>query len=115
MANSKADTDFLEKLSLCIEKNIEDHTLDVDQLCRMVNMSRTSLYRKIKAISDLSPNELINLTRLKKAASLLATGNYKVNEVAAMVGYTLTSNFSRDFSKQFGMSPSSYLTGITQD
>lgn len=112
MANTKADTEFLDRLNAAIEDKIEDHSIDVDQLCRMMNMSRTSLYRKIKAISDLTPNELINITRLKKAAELLSTGNYKVNEVSSMVGYSLTSNFSRDFNKQFGMTPSAYLSGM---
>ncbi|KYP14072.1 MAG: two-component system response regulator [Flavihumibacter sp. CACIAM 22H1] len=109
MASSKADIDFLEKLGAAIDERIEDHTMDVDQLCRLMNMSRTTLYRKIKAISDLTPNELINITRLKKAAELLASGKYKVNEVSDMVGYSLVSNFSRDFNKQFGMTPSAYV------
>lgn len=109
MASSRADIDFLERLNAAIEERITDHAMDVDQLCRLMNMSRTTLYRKIKAISDLTPNELINITRLKKAAELLASGNYKVNEVSDLVGYSLVSNFSRDFNKQFGMTPSAYI------
>jgi AraC-like DNA-binding protein len=63
-------------------------------------------------ISDLSPNELINLTRLKKGAELLAEGDHKFNEVANMIGYSLPTNFSRDFQRQFGVSPSSYLNTL---
>ena len=81
----------------------------------MMNMSRTSFYRKIKGLSDLTPNELINISRLKKAAELLASGEHKINEVAGMVGYSVNSNFSRDFHKQFGESPSSYLAKLKRN
>jgi DNA-binding response OmpR family regulator/anti-sigma regulatory factor (Ser/Thr protein kinase) len=112
IACSKADKDFLEQLYAVINDNLTDQELDVDKLSRLMNMSRTSFYRKIKALSDLSPNELINLSRLKKAAELLAEGSYKINEVAGIVGYSLNSNFSRDFHKQFGMSPSTYMADL---
>jgi AraC-like DNA-binding protein len=77
-----------------------------------MNMSRGTFYRKIKGLSNLTPNELINLSRLKKAAELLAEGKYKINEVANLVGYNLNSNFSRDFHKQFGVSPTNYLNDL---
>lgn len=112
IAVSKADKDFLERLNKVIYDNITDMDLDVEQLSSMMNMSRPTLYRKIKGISDLSPNELINLTRLKKGAELLAEGDYKINEVANMIGYSLPTNFSRDFQRQFGVSPSNYLNTL---
>ena len=110
IAYSKADELFLEKLHDTINKDLSNTGLDVDELARVMNMSRPTLYRKIKSISDLTPNELINLTRLKKAAELLAEGTYKIYEVADMVGYNSQTNFGRNFLKQFGMSPSYYLT-----
>lgn len=109
IAYSKADELFLEKLHESINKDLGNTELDVDELARVMNMSRPTLYRKIKSISDLTPNELINLTRLKKAAELLAEGAYKIYEVADMVGYNSQTNFGRNFLKQFGMSPSDYL------
>jgi two-component system cell cycle response regulator len=109
MAYSKADEDFLKKLNEEINKNLSDLNLDVEQLAVMMNMSRPTLYRKIKSISDLTPNELINVARLKKAATLLVEGNYKMFEISEMVGYTSQTNFGRNFLKQFGMSPSDYL------
>jgi signal transduction histidine kinase/DNA-binding response OmpR family regulator len=112
IACTKADKQFLEELQRIIDENITDKDLDVDTLSRMLNMSRGTLYRKIKGLSDLTPNELINLSRLKKAAELLAEGKYKINEVANTVGYNLNSNFSRDFHKQFGVTPSAYLNGL---
>ncbi|MDQ1085518.1 hybrid sensor histidine kinase/response regulator transcription factor [Siphonobacter sp. SORGH_AS_1065] len=109
MAHTPADKVFLEQLHQVIYDHILDMELNVDQLSRLMNMSRPTLYRKIKGLSDLSPNELINLARLKKAAELLTTGHYKVNEAAALVGYSLPTNFSRDFQKQFGITPSQYM------
>lgn len=109
MAHSKADERFLETLNDTICSNIEDVDLDVEKLARIMNMSRITLYRKIKAISVLTPVEVINITRLKKAAELLAEGDYKIYEVADMVGFSSQSNFARNFHKQFGMTASEYV------
>lgn len=109
IAYSKADELFLEKLNEVIYANLDDTELDVEKLARLVNMSRPTLYRKIKSISDLTPNELINITRLKKAAELLAEGNYKIYEVSDLAGFGSQTNFGRNFFKQFGMTPSDYL------
>jgi len=108
IAHSKSDESFLEKLNEAIFNNLDDEELDVEKLAKIMNMSKPSLYRKIKLISDLSANELINLTRLKKAAELLAEGNYKIYEIAEMVGYSSQNNFGRNFLRQFGMSPSAF-------
>jgi AraC-like DNA-binding protein len=110
VAYSKADELFLEKVNNTILNNLEDAELDVEKLAKLVNMSRPTLYRKIKSISDLTPNELINITRLKKAAELLVEGNYKIYEIADMTGFGSQTNFGRNFHKQFGMTPTDYLT-----
>lgn len=109
MAYSKADESFLETLNDVIQKNILDPALDIEMIARIMNMSRPTLFRKIKAISNLTPNELINVTRLKKAAELLLQKQYKIFEVSDMVGYNHQSNFTRDFLKQFGVTPTEYL------
>lgn len=109
MAYTKADEKFLEKLNEVINADIANVNLDVELLAQRLNMSRPTLYRKIKSISDLTPNELINIARLKKAAELLTKGDYKMFEVAELVGYTSQTAFGRNFQKQFGMSPSDYL------
>jgi two-component system cell cycle response regulator len=108
IAHTKADESFLASLHEIIIEHIEEVELDVEQLARHMNMSRVTLYRKIKAISDLTPIELINITRLKKAAELLAAGDYKMYEIAAMTGFSSQSNFARNFHKQFGVTPSDY-------
>ena len=108
MAHSKADEQFLETLNETIDKNLDDPDLDVEKLARILNITRITLYRKIKAITNLTPVELITVTRLKKAAAYLLQGSYKVFEVADMVGFSSQSNFARSFHKQFGMSPTDY-------
>ena len=112
MAHTKADERFLENLNETISKRIEDTELDVEHLAGIMNMSRVTLYRKIKAISNLAPLELINIIRLKKAAELLAEGEYRIYEVSAIVGYSSQSNFARNFLKQFNMTPTEYMQSI---
>jgi len=109
MAHTRADEVFLEQLNTVIQQHLGDTGFDVEHLADLMNMSRPTLYRKIKAISDMTPNDLINVARLKKAAQLLAEGQYKIYEVSDMVGYSSQTHFGRNFQKQFGMSPSEYM------
>ena len=109
MAYSRADENFLEALNDCIEKNMFDTALDVEMLAKDMAMSRATFYRKVKAISNLSPNELIHITRLKKAAELLAEGSHKIYEIIDIVGYNSQPSFTRGFQKQFGMTPTDYV------
>lgn len=109
IAHSKADERFLESLNNTICENIEDMELDVEKLAKFMNMSRITLYRKIKSISILTPVEVINITRLKRAAELLCEGDYKIYEVADMVGFKSQSNFARNFLKQFNVTPTEYM------
>ena len=67
-----------------------------------------TLYRKIKQYSDLSILELTRNIRLKKAAELLASQQYSVQEVAEMVGFNDTATFRKRFTEQYGVTPSQY-------
>lgn len=109
MAHSKSDERFLEALNHTIYKNLDDTELDVEKLAKDMNMSRITLYRKIKSISDLTPVELVTVARLKRAAELLAEGDYKMYEIADMTGFASQSNFTRAFLKQFSMTPTEYM------
>lgn len=109
MAHSKSDEAFLEQLHALIVQHMEDAILDVEKLAALMNMSRPTLYRKIKGISNLTPHELINITRLKKAAELLVKGGYRISEIADMTGFQSQNNFGRNFLKQFGMTPTEYM------
>ncbi|WP_316838539.1 response regulator [Pedobacter gandavensis] len=115
IAYSKADEQFLEKIQAIIDKNISNQDLDVEHLADNMNMSRPTLYRKIKSISNLTPNELINISRLKRAAELLSQGLLKIYEISELVGYSSQTHFGRIFSKQFGMSPTEYANSRQAD
>lgn len=108
IAHSKPDEILLEKLNAYIVENLSDKNLDVEQLADTMNMSRATFYRKVKSVSNLSPNELINITRLKKAAELLLTTDYKIQHIADLTGFASQAQFGRSFTKQFGITPSGY-------
>ena len=105
IALTKADEIFLEKVTQAIHKNLQDITFSVEHLAEALSMSRSSLHRKIKGISELTPNDFIQLVRLKKAHELLQKGSCRVNEVCFLVGFGSSSYFSKLFKKQFGLSP----------
>lgn len=114
IAHNSTEETFLDKLTQAIHANIDDQSLDVDRLARLMNMGRTSLFRKIKSLTDFTPNELINITRLKKAADLLTDGNFRIYEVSDMVGYASQTNFGRNFLRQFGMTPKDFQKKHTE-
>jgi DNA-binding response OmpR family regulator len=109
MAHTKADEEFLEEVNEIVDAHMDDVELDVEHLAKYMNLSRPTLYRKLKGITDLTPNEIINITRLKKAAALLTDGRHNINEIADQVGYTSPTHFGRNFQKQFGMTPSDFI------
>lgn len=108
IAPTKADEDFLKDVTEVIHKNISDPQFNVDTLASALNMSRSSLHRKIKGVSELTPNEFILLVKLKKAAKYIQEG-YRVNEVCFIVGFNSPSYFSKAFKKQFGISPTEWI------
>lgn len=112
MAHSKTDEAFLKKLDAFIKANIKDPNIEIDMLAEHMFMSRTTFYRKIKSLSSLSPKELIDITRLKTAAGLIAENEYSLNEISAMVGYSSQSLFSRNFQKYFKMTPLEYFHSL---
>lgn len=100
--------DFLKRLYECISENIHNKVLSVDWLANVLNMSRPTLYRKIKSLTNQTPNELICSARLQQAADLIASANYKVFEVAEMVGFYSSSSFCKAFLKKYKVTPVSF-------
>lgn len=109
VAGNKADEQFLEQLKAVILQHLDNPQLDGEFIADALNMSRPTLYRKIKAVSELTIHELINLTRLKKATELLAEGKYRIFEVSYITGFSSPNHFNRTFFKQFGVSPTGYV------
>ncbi|MBO9563885.1 MAG: helix-turn-helix transcriptional regulator [Niastella sp.] len=106
--NPREKEELLKKLQECLFEQSSTKDLNVESLARLMHMSRPTLYRKMKIISDRTPNELINEIRLQKAADLLAAGDLRVFEVAKMVGYTSQSSFGKSFLRQFKVTPATY-------
>ena len=100
--------EFIQKIITISEENISSQDLDVDLICKKVNMSRSVLYKKVKALTGLTIHEIIKNVKLKKAAELIAEKKYTVYEVADMIGYNDTKYFSSEFKKKFGVSPTEY-------
>ncbi|SEM64577.1 Helix-turn-helix domain-containing protein [Mucilaginibacter gossypiicola] len=115
MAHSKTDEAFLKKLDEYIRKNIRDVNMDIDKLAEHMNMSRPTFYRKIKSLSSLSPKELIDITRLKKAARLIAQNEFTLSEIARMVGYSSQSIFNKNFQKYFNVPPVEYINSLPKE
>ena len=99
---------FMDAVVKNIEKHLDDSTFASKVLADSLNMSLPTLYRKIKQYSDLSILELTRNIRLKKAAELLASQQYSVQEVAEMVGFNDTATFRKRFTEQYGVTPSQY-------
>ncbi|MDR0542096.1 MAG: response regulator [Dysgonamonadaceae bacterium] len=108
IALTKADEIFLEKVTRIIHKNLSNISFNIDRLAEESGTSRSSLHRKIKGISELTPNDFIHLIRLKKAAELIREGSYRINEIGFLVGFSSSSYFSKSFKKQFGVSPKEF-------
>jgi len=109
IAPTKMDNNFLEKMSKIIEENLANPELNVAFLAGQLGMSRSSLFNKIRGLADVTPNEMIQVIRLKKAARLLKEGSYRISEVSYMVGFSSPSYFSKCFQKQFGMKPADFV------
>lgn len=105
---SLADENLLENLAVKMNEYLTDPELTVEALAAELNMSRSVLYRKVKAITGLSVSEYINAFRLKKAMQLLQNTNLPVAEIATQTGYSDPRYFSRVFKKQYGNPPSKY-------
>ena len=106
---SDVDKGFVDRFRELIEENLADSELSVEDLGSKMGLSRVQLYRKIKALTNYSPNELVRIARLKKAASLLASSEKTISEITYEVGFTSPSYFTKCYKDYFGESPTDFL------
>lgn len=106
---SDVDKGFVDRFGELIEENLADSELSVEDLGSKMGLSRVQLYRKIKALTNYSPNELVRIARLKKAASLLASSEKTISEITYEVGFTSPSYFTKCYKEYFGESPTDFL------
>ena len=107
-AMSGADEQLMSLLISNVRENLADTNYNVEALATAMNMSRSSLHRKLKALTDLSPLDFIRVIRLKRAAELLQEGELRVNEICDRVGFQSPSYFAKVFQKQFGVTPTEF-------
>lgn len=107
---SPLDKRFLEKLYAYLESNLDNCELNVNMLGRELGFSRTNFYRKVKALTGVSPTDLLRVYRLNRAAELLLSREFTVGEVAEKIGFVSQSHFSSLFRKHFGVSPRAYVS-----
>lgn len=102
------DNEFITKIHAIIEKHIDDADFSIDDFARAVHMGRTIFYKKIKGITNYSPNEYLRIVRLKKATELLKSTELNVSEIAYHVGFNDPDYFSKCFREQFGVRPTQF-------
>jgi signal transduction histidine kinase/ligand-binding sensor domain-containing protein/DNA-binding response OmpR family regulator len=109
MADNELDQGFLQKVIDYIIVNIADNTLDVEELAGALNLSRSNVYRKIKALTGKTIIEFIRIVRLKQAIKLMDSKKHSLAEIAYLTGFTSPSYFTKSFKDQYGKPPSEYL------
>lgn len=99
---------FINKLRSTLEQHLANDGLDTEQICQLMGMSRNSLYRKTLALTGMSVIPYLRALRLQKAEALLKNTSMSVADVAYAVGFENPRYFSRVFSEEKGISPSSF-------
>lgn len=107
------DEKILLRAKEVVETYIAETDFSVKTLCDELSMSNSMLYRKIKGLLNLTPNEFIRNIRLRKAAQLMEDRGLNISEIAYQTGFSDLSYFGACFKKQYGISPSAYQKGYT--
>ena len=102
------EDDFMKRVIAAIQSHLDDSAFTVDQLNKVMGMSNTQLFRKLKALTDMSANQLIRHVRLTRAKELLLQSELTISEIAYQTGFTDPSYFTRIFSREVGVTPSDY-------
>lgn len=103
---SSRDSELLSSLYELIDNSLDDDMVELDTFALKLGLNRSTFYSKIKALTDMSPYELMKNYRLQKAKELLESGEHNVNEVCDMTGFKSRTHFSRVFKQHFGVAPS---------
>ena len=108
------DRVWLNKVDGIIKDHLSDSSFGTDKLAEELAMSRSSLQRKLKGLVGVTPNDYIKIYRLRTAARIISTENYRVGEVAWMVGFNDPSYFTKCFVGQFGVLPKDWQRSRSQ-
>lgn len=113
IALNSYDIKFMDRIILIIEDHMDDVDFDVNELHNRSGLSQTQLYRKIFALTGLSPSKFICRLRLKRAAALMEHGGGNITKIALDVGFGSLSYFTRCFREEYGITPSAYLGQVS--
>lgn len=102
------DTDFLQKMADYIHAHLDDEECNLDQLASHTNVSKSTLNRKVKAMTGLTPSDFVRNIKLKYACMMLSQRNVTVSEVAYATGFSSPKYFTKCFKKEFGITPTEY-------
>ncbi|NDW19113.1 response regulator [Dysgonomonas sp. 216] len=108
ISSTDKDKEFYDLINNILDEHLADYTFSVDKFAELAKLKRTIFYKKVKGITGFSPNELIKIKRLTKAAELLLTGEFTVSEVSYKVGFEDPFYFSKCFKSQYKCSPSKF-------
>ncbi|GIZ09519.1 two-component regulator propeller domain-containing protein [Flavobacterium sp. UMI-01] len=105
---SSLDEELYKKAIQIVENNIGNEQFDILYFCEELGVSRTVLFKKIKAWTDFTPNEFVQHIRLKKGAQYLEQGKINISQISYKLGFNNPKYFSKCFRKKYGMTPSEY-------
>ena len=105
---NKQNDDFIQKLHVTVKNNMGNSEFDKEQFAAAMNVSSSLLYKKIKALTDLSPTDFIKTARLEYAQQLLKAQKYNITEISEMCGFASAAYFSTVFKRHYGVAPSDY-------
>ncbi len=103
------DDEFLARIKACTKKNLEDPDFNVERLSEEMGLSRTQVYRKLRALTGHTPYEFIRNLRLNAAARMFLKGQKNITSVLYMVGFSTPSHFTQCFRDLYGLNPSEYI------
>jgi len=112
ITSTNHDEEYLVNAINLIENNMMKREVNVVFMCEELRTSQSQLYRKLKAITNSSPNEFIRAIKLKKGAKLLSNPDKNISEIGYMLGFKAPSHFSRAYKDYFGLSPKEYRTKL---
>ncbi|WP_281644380.1 hybrid sensor histidine kinase/response regulator transcription factor [Bacteroides zoogleoformans] len=108
-ALSPLDNEFVQRITKIIEDNLEMEKMDIAFIADKMCMSHSTLYRKIKGVTDMSANEFIRKVKMRNGVQLLLSERYSISEISDMTGFSSVAYFRQCFKNEFGLSPSEYL------
>lgn len=103
------DEDLIRKAIGIVEQNMDNAAFTTDDFAKAMNMSRSNLHLKLKAITGESALDFIHKIRFKKACELLKEGRYTISEISDKVGFNTPSYFTTCFKKYLGCLPTEYV------